>query len=88
MYLNIQNYEVERIEDRGLDFTEQRAHWTLPQFFHTNLVTDIAVKRSKFTCILDWHEGVRLKSGSPSEPVGGQTRWKKVHAWVEVSSKK
>ena len=45
VYLNVQTYQVEKIEDRGLDFSEQRAHWSLPQFFHTNLVTDIAVKK-------------------------------------------
>ena len=46
MHLNVQTYEIERIEDRGLDFTEQRAHWTLPQFYHTNLITDIATSKS------------------------------------------
>ncbi|CAK8678183.1 unnamed protein product [Clavelina lepadiformis] len=46
VYLNVQNYEVEKVEDRGLDFSEQRAHWNLPQFFHTSLVSDIAIKKN------------------------------------------
>uniref|UniRef100_H2YJE0 VWFA domain-containing protein n=1 Tax=Ciona savignyi TaxID=51511 RepID=H2YJE0_CIOSA len=46
VHLTVQNYEIERTEDRGLDFSEQFAHWQLPQFFRTNIITDIAVSKS------------------------------------------
>ncbi|XP_078484002.1 von Willebrand factor A domain-containing protein 8 isoform X2 [Ciona intestinalis] len=46
VHLNVQNYDIDRTEDRGLDFSEQFAHWQLPQFFRTNIITDIAISKN------------------------------------------
>uniref|UniRef100_F6QXZ7 von Willebrand factor A domain-containing protein 8 n=1 Tax=Ciona intestinalis TaxID=7719 RepID=F6QXZ7_CIOIN len=46
VHLTVQNYDIDRTEDRGLDFSEQFAHWQLPQFFRTNIITDIAISKS------------------------------------------
>uniref|UniRef100_H2YJD5 VWFA domain-containing protein n=1 Tax=Ciona savignyi TaxID=51511 RepID=H2YJD5_CIOSA len=71
VHLTVQNYEIERTEDRGLDFSEQFAHWQLPQFFRTNIITDIASPEddvpTKLTQIKE--EGVDLGFGSFVTPI-------------------
>nr|XP_039272426.1 von Willebrand factor A domain-containing protein 8-like isoform X1 [Styela clava] len=45
IYLNVQNYDLERIEDRALTFTEQRAHWQIPNLSQVSIISDIAITK-------------------------------------------
>lgn len=49
MYLRVQPYELERVQDRSLTFSEQRAHWQIPNFSQISIVCDLAVSKGTRT---------------------------------------
>jgi len=42
IFLDAQTYEIERIRHRGFDFTEQVAHWDIPQFYQSTIVSHMS----------------------------------------------
>ncbi|XP_059823780.1 von Willebrand factor A domain-containing protein 8 [Hypanus sabinus] len=48
LYLKVQDYPLERHESRGLNFTEEQAHWTIP-LNEVNIVCDVATIKGETT---------------------------------------